>query len=204
MPRTVDFYFDFMSPYAYLAHHRLSGLARSQGWELAYHPIDLAQAKLAVGNTGPANRDMPVKHRYMRIDLKRWADLYGVPFMPPAAYGPERINRGAFYALERGCAQAYVSFVWQRIWGEGAAMDSESLLQEAAGAMGWDAEEFIAYTGSDEAARRLRASNEAATQRGVFGVPTMAIGTDMWWGNDRLDFVAAHMTLASANATETQ
>ena len=204
MPRTVDFYFDFMSPYAYLAHHRLVGMSRRLGWNVVYRPVDLAQAKQAVGNTGPANREMPIKHRYLRIDLKRWADLYNVPFCPPAGYGAERVNRGAFYAIDRNCAEAYVTLAWRRIWGEGAAMKSDDLLREIGDSMGWDTQDLFQFTESEGAVRRLRASNEAATLRGIFGVPTMAIGNEIWWGNDRLDFVETHMNNFFAIASEQQ
>jgi 2-hydroxychromene-2-carboxylate isomerase len=204
MRQTVDFYFDFMSPYAYLAHHRLVGMTRRLGWGVDYRPVDLAQAKLAVGNTGPANREMPIKHRYLRIDLKRWADLYSVPFVPPASYGAERVNRGAFYAIDRNCAEAYVTLAWHRIWGEGVAMDSDELLREVGRSMGWDVEDLVRYTESEAAIQRLRASNGAATQRGVFGVPTMAIGDEIWWGNDRMDFVETHMNNYFTIASEQQ
>jgi 2-hydroxychromene-2-carboxylate isomerase len=204
MPRTVDFYFDFMSPYAYLAHHRLVGVTRRLGWEVDYRPVDLAQAKLAVGNTGPANREIPIKHRYLRTDLRRWADLYGVPFVPPAGYGSERVNRGAFYAIDRNCAEAYSALAWRRIWGEGTAMNSDDLLREIGHSMGWDVQDLLRYTQSEAAIRRLHASNEAATQRGVFGVPTMAIGDEIWWGNDRMDFVERHMNNFFEIASEPQ
>jgi 2-hydroxychromene-2-carboxylate isomerase len=204
MSRTVDFYFDFMSPYAYLAHHRLVGMTRRLGWEMVYRPVDLAQAKLAAGNTGPANREIPIKHRYLRTDLKRWAALYGVPFAAPSGYGSERVNRGTFYAIDRNCAEAWVTLAWRRIWGEGAAMNSDELLGEIGQSMGWDVQDLLRYTESEAAIQRLRASNETATQRGIFGVPTMAIGDEIWWGNDRLDFVERHMNNYFEIASEPQ
>lgn len=200
--RSIQFYFDFISPYAYLAHHRLVDLTRRLGWALDHRPIDLAGAKRSIGNTGPGNREMPVKHRYLRTDLRRWAERYGVPFEPPAGYGSERLNCGAFFALDRGLGEAYVRVAWQRIWGEGRAMNDDALLGEVAEALGWNADEFLRYTASDAATRRLRESTQAATQRGVFGVPIMAIGDELWWGNDRLDFVEAHMTRLTNDLTE--
>jgi len=191
---TIDFYFDFMSPYAYLAHTRLPALAARRGAQLRYRPIDLDRAKLAIGNTAPANRDLPIKHRYLRVDLARWAQAYGVPFTPPAGYGSARLNRGAFLAIEQGCATRYVDCAWRRLWGGGGgAMDDDALLSDLAREMGWPADEFLAYVQSDAARERLEASNEEALARGVFGVPTMMVGDALWWGNDRLHFLDMHL-----------
>ncbi|WP_338617406.1 2-hydroxychromene-2-carboxylate isomerase [Pigmentiphaga sp. CHJ604] len=189
----VDFYFDFMSPYAYLAHARLPELAKRHGARLAYHPIDLFRIKLAVGNTGPSNRDIPLKHRYLRSDLQRWATAYGIPFVPPSGYGSTRLNCGAFRAIDEGRARYYADSVWRHVWGSGGAMDDDGLLAAVAKEMSWPEDEFLAYVRSSEAGRRLEASNAAALERGVFGVPTMIADGAMWWGNDRLDFLERHL-----------
>lgn len=199
MTRTIDFFFDFMSPYAYLAHHRLPGLAQRHGWQLAYWPIDLQQAKLAAGNTGPTSRDMPIKHRHLRIDLQRWATRYGVPFAPPAGYGSTRLNCGAFYAIDRDAVERYVATAWRLVWGEGGAMDDDALLSDVASRMGWSVSDFLDYVVSDVARQRLQASNAHALECGVFGTPTMAIGNESWWGNDRLDFLEDYLRRDASN-----
>lgn len=193
MPRAIDFFFDFLSPYAYLAHHRLPELAKKYGCVVAYRPIDLQQSKLAVGNTGPSNREMPIKHRHLRQDLQRWADHYGVPFSPPAGYGSARLNCGAFYAIDRGTAQQYVSTAWHLVWGVGGKMDDDALLRAAAESMDWNADEFLDFVASESARARLRESNAHALDQGVFGVPMMAVGDEMWWGNDRLHFLEKYL-----------
>jgi 2-hydroxychromene-2-carboxylate isomerase len=193
MAANIDFYFDFLSPYAYLAHCRLPALATRYGYQIAYRPIDLQQAKLSVGNTGPANRELPIKHRHLRLDLQRWAKYYGVPLTTPAGYGSHRLNRGAFYAIDRGVAARYVGTAWQLVWGEGGAMNDDRLLASVAERMEWDADEFFAFTASDTASSQLRAMNDMAFEHGVFGVPTMRVDDQMWWGNDRLRFLEMHL-----------
>jgi 2-hydroxychromene-2-carboxylate isomerase len=195
MPATIDFFFDFVSPYAYLAHTQLPTLAKRCGVSMTYHVIDLQQAKHAVGNTGPSNREMPIKHRYLRQDLQRWASDYGVPFSPPAGYGSTRLNCGVFYALDRGEVQRYVDLVWRRVWSEGGAMNDDGLIADVASEMGWQADHFLEFIVSREAIDRLHASNASALRRGVFGVPTMLVGDDMWWGNDRLHFLERHLQI---------
>jgi 2-hydroxychromene-2-carboxylate isomerase len=195
MAGTLDFFFDFVSPYAYLAHTQLPLLAKRHGLKLIYHPIDLQSAKIAVGNTAPSSREIPIKHRYLRQDLRRWADLYAVPFTPPAGYGSARVNRGAFLAIDLNVAQRYIEIVWRRIWGEGGDMNDDALLAAVAADMGWQAESLLAFCGSQTASDRLRAGNASALQRGVFGVPTMMFGELMWWGNDRLQFLENYLDM---------
>ncbi|TAL75682.1 MAG: 2-hydroxychromene-2-carboxylate isomerase [Burkholderiaceae bacterium] len=182
-----------MSPYAYLAHHRLQALAVRYGFEVDYRPIDLMRAKIAVGNTGPGNRAIPIKHKYLRLDLRRWANRYGVPFVPPSGYGSQRLNCGTFFALDLRVAQSYVCAAWPLVWGDGGDMNDDALLAQVALSMGWCPEEFLEYVSSDMAIERLRAMNEDALKKGVFGVPTMCIGSEMWWGNDRLHFLEDYL-----------
>ena len=198
MPNTIDFYFDFMSPYAYLAHQKLPDMADRHGYVIVYRPLDLGEAKQFVGNTGPANREIPVKHRHLRIDLKRWADLYGVAFSPPAGYGSARLNCGTFLANDRNVARKYVSVAWHLVWGLGGDMNDDILLRDVAHRMGWAQDEFLDYTVSENARTRLRDSQALAMDRGVFGVPMMVLGDEMWWGNDRLHFVENHLRTRAA------
>lgn len=193
----LDFYFDFMSPFAYLAHHKLPELAGRYGYALVYHPIDLPAAKLAAGNTGPPNVKVPVKIRYLRTDLDRWAQRYGVPLNFPASLDSGRLNRGYFYADDAGQAREYVDIAWRRVWGEGGDPADTVLQAEVARALAWDADAFVEFVGSDAAAARYAESNQSAQARGIFGAPIMTIGEAMWWGNDRLDFLEQHMRTAS-------
>ncbi len=193
----IDFYFDFLSPYSYLAHSRLPDLADKYGYGISYKPIDLKEAKLAAGNTGPATAQMPMKLRYAMADLTRWSQKYAVPFafakVPPVT---SRINKGTFFAIERDQARDYVSRAWLATFGSGGDFNSDELLAGLARQMGWSPEEFLEFTGSDAAQRLYEAGNKAAHERGVFGAPIMMVGEEMWWGNDRLDhledYLAAH------------
>lgn len=213
---SIEFFFDFASPYAYLAHSQMPALAKKYNYELIYRPIDLIAAKKAVGNTGPATIQMPIKFRYIAKDLQRWADRYGIPFitqfdkMPPPAAGeggkkPElpkglidssRTHKGVFYAREQGKESEYVACVYQSTFGAGRMAGQPEVLEIVAQEMGWSLEDFLAYIDSDEANRIYEEANQDAQSRGVFGVPAMIVGEEMWWGNDRLglleEYLAAH------------
>ncbi|MGE3692091.1 MAG: 2-hydroxychromene-2-carboxylate isomerase [Novosphingobium sp.] len=197
--KQIDFYFDFWSPYAYLASGRLAEMAEKYGCAINYCPIDLTKAKLSAGNTGPPNLQIPPKIRYLMTDLKRWAALYGLPFGGvPKSKDTKRINIGALLAQDRGMARDYVREAYDATWGQGGDPNSDELLSALAAKLGWDAAEFLGYIGSPAAEERYEAIFEAAVQRGVFGVPIMIFGDEMWWGNDRLDFLEQFLKAQAA------
>lgn len=211
---SIEFYFDFASPFAYLASCRLPSLAEKYGCELVYRPIDLFAAKVAAGNTGPPTVAIPNKFRYIATDLLRWAEKYGVPFMMPGldATGsgepakkmelPREMldssgaHKGVFFARQRGKAREFVDAVFGQTFGAGSFIGDEKVLRNAVAAMGWEPDEFYSFIRSAAADRRYTEANEEAQGRGVFGVPTMIVDEQMWWGNDRLglleEYLAAH------------
>lgn len=193
MSRDIAFFLDFMSPFAYLAHQRLPGLAQQYGYRVIYKPINLPLAKKAAGNSGPPNVQIAPKLRYLICDLGRWAQRYQVPLSFPKSLDSDQMNKGLFYALDMGAAEQYARTAWHQYWGLGGDPADEQLLRRLAGGMGWSANSFISYVRSDDAARRYDQTNAEAHQLGVFGVPTMLIGQEMWWGNDRLEFMEAFL-----------
>ena len=186
----LDFYFDIYSPYSYLGFHRLLQIAEANRYQINFHPVDLKKLKVAAGNTGPANIEIPPKIKYLIVDLKRWAERYGLPFGSiPRAKNYARINSGVFYALQKDMVVDYIKAAYALVWGRGGDADDNTELQTIATSLGWDAPDFMAYIASAEAEISLRNSIDKGIDRGVFGVPTVVIGEDMWWGNDRMDFL---------------
>lgn len=188
MAEQLHFYLDLMSPFAYLAHTQLPDLARRHGLELTYHPVDLPVLKLAAGNTGPSNVTIPIKLRYLLTDMKRWAGRYGVPLSFPKSLESALPNKAVLYAADRGQAEPYVTAMWRAVWGEGGDMREPGLLAAVAETMGWDPAELANFVAAPETEERYAKSTRDANARGVFGVPTMLLGEEMWWGNDRLPF----------------
>lgn len=199
--KTIDFYLDFLSPYSYLANQRLQNMAAKYGCVLRYHPIDLKAAKLAAGNDGPATVQMPVKLRYVMQDLNRWAQRYGLPLafaqVPPVT---DRVNKGLFYAADRDCASAYASAVWSATFACAGEFNSDVVLRQVASQMSWDEEDFLSFVSSERADERYSNSNAQAQSLGVFGAPTIIVEGEMWWGNDRLDFLEEYLAENCASA----
>lgn len=197
----IDFYFDFFSPYSYLANIRLPDLADKYGYTITYKPIDVKEAKLAAGNTGPATAQMPVKLRYAVADLTRWGKKYGAPFAfaPGVPTSSARLNKGTFLAIDKGQARAYVNKAYHATFGSGGAFDSDEVLTSVADQMGWTAQELLDYVRSEKAEQLYTECKKAAHARGVFGVPIMMVGDEMWWGNDRLDFLEEYLAAHPAS-----
>ena len=193
MAAPLEFFFDFMSPFTYLAHRRVAAMARLYERKLRYVPIDLTAAKRAAGNTGPANRDIPVKLRYLMTDIQRWAALEGLPVIFPASLDSRRMNIGTLFAVARGEEERYIAECFTRGWGGGADIGADETLKAVASTMQWPAAEFLDYLAAPESQEEYRLLNSEAHTRGVFGVPTILIGEEMWWGNDRLQFVETYL-----------
>jgi len=194
MKKQLEFFFDFMSPFAYLAETQLASLVKRFDLDIRYVPLDLPVAKLAAGNTGPSNRQVPAKLRYLTTDMQRWAKRYNLPpLVFPQNFNSERANRGLFFAIEKGQQQEYVHQMFQAVWGRGEDMTDESVLRRVAEGLGWSGDEFLAYTVGEDSAKRFAEANKETHDRGVFGVPTMFVDGEMWWGNDRLKFVEEYL-----------
>jgi 2-hydroxychromene-2-carboxylate isomerase len=200
----IEFFFDFASPFAYLAHSPLPAIADKYGLEIVYHPIDLFEARTAAGNTGPSTPQIPNKFRYIRQDLVRWAKKYGIPFEFPAPAPGEptiakaqidssRAHKAMYYAIERGGAREFASRLWSKTYGVGGYIGDDANLRAVAQEMGWDGDELVDYANSAAAQARYEAANREAHERGIFGVPIMVIGEEMWWGNDRLGLMEEYL-----------
>ena len=193
----IEFFFDFYSPYAYLAYQRLPSIAARFDRKIAFRPIDLRLAKAAAGNTGPATIEMPIKFHYIMNDIYRWAEKYDAPFLLPDAPTPEssEANKAVYYAIQHGMAEPFVKSVWDKTYGAGRGLGDENLLVEVAQDMGWQPEALLSFVDSPEADAAYRKGNEQAQEIGVFGVPYFRVGNESWWGNDRLDFLEDHLAV---------
>lgn len=195
---TIVFWLDFISPFAYLAHSRLPAIAARHGARIAYRPLDVQQAKLAGGNFAPSTRSMPDKARFIRRDRLAWAQSYGLPMTDPKAFRAPRLNSGLLYAADREQAREYADAAFHRVWGLGGDPDDDALLRGVCQALRWDEQAYFDYVHSAEARERYARCQREAWREGVFGVPMMTVGGEMFWGNDRLDFLEEHLAALAA------
>ena len=195
MTRVIDFYFDFISPFSYLAQLKLPEIALAAGCEVEYWPIDIPEAKIAAGNYGPSNREVLPKIKVMMTDLKRWAERYGVTLAFPASFDCGDWNCAVLLARREGKAEQFVTDAYRRIWGEGIDPRDRGEFAACARAAGLDADALIEFVGSPIGQNEYRKARSQAIQRGVFGAPLMFVDDQIFWGNDRLDFLSHYLMI---------
>lgn len=189
--KTIEFWFDFGSPTTYLAHTQLPRIARETGARLVYKAMLLGGVFKATGNASPVT--VPAKGRWMNRDIASWAARYGVPFTfnPHFPINTLTLMRGAVGLQMRDGAAftRYVDAVFDAMWVQprnlGDAGEVAAVLDKA----GLDVEAFTALVADPEVKAALVAQTEEAVARGVFGAPTCFVGDEMFFGQDRLEFV---------------
>ena len=199
MTRTIDFYFDFPSPYAYLAHTQLPGIAAEHGATIAYHPFRILELMKIVGNR-PTTIECKSKGRYAGVDLQRWTKRYKVDFARnphSKSFDFAELERGALVAIEDGRGAAYVTAIFAAIWGKPVDLSLRPALIDVLDKAGLDGSRLLERARAESVHAKLDAETQAAAERGVFGAPTIFVGDQMFFGNDRLDFVAEALRAAT-------
>ncbi len=189
MPKTLEFLFDYGSPFSFLADSQLSAMAERTNAELVYRPISLGAVFKATGNRSPAS--VPAKGRYTGLELQRWAARYGIAFSGNAHFPIHtlRLMRGAVAAQQEGCFLPYHEAVFNAMWAKGENLGDETVLRDVLARAGCDAERLLVLALDDAVKARLRDMTDDAVERGVFGAPTFFVGDEMFWGNDSLRFL---------------
>jgi 2-hydroxychromene-2-carboxylate isomerase len=199
MVRQIDFYFSFVSPYSYLANTQLPAVAASGGATILYRPFKILELMQMVGNR-PTTLECKAKGRYANADLARWARRYGVPLVrnpQTAKIDWAELARGALLADDQGKARAYVDAVFAGVWVKQTDFTDRAAFTALLNEAGFDGASFLAAISSGHLAVRLDAATGAAAERGVFGAPTFTLGDEMFFGNDRLDFLTEALKAAA-------
>lgn len=194
----VEFYYDLVSPYSYLAWGRVGDLCEEAGAELVLRPMLLGAVHKMVGLTSPI--EVQNKARYQSDDIRRWAGHYGLPmiFPDPFPFRTLKTMRAAVWLGGEGGPEELEAFTregFRFYWEEGGApkgtteADEDGPVGEVARRIGRDPEEVLGGAATDEAKAGLKEATAGAVERGVFGAPAIFVGEEMFWGNDRLFFV---------------
>ncbi|MEM6302622.1 MAG: 2-hydroxychromene-2-carboxylate isomerase [Pseudomonadota bacterium] len=185
----VEFYFDFGSPTAYLANGQLQKLCTQYDANLIYKPVLLGGIFKATGNAPPAT--VPAKGLYMNNDLPRFAKRYGMTlnFNPYFPVNTLQLMRGVYASRELGVTSEYIDAMFKAMWVDEKNMGEMEIVAEVLTTAGLDAAAFAEKIVQPEIKQALIADTEAAVARGLFGAPTIFVGDEMFFGQDRLDFV---------------
>lgn len=198
----VEFVYDLVSPFSYLAYGRLGEIRARQNAELVLTPVLLGALHDAAGIQAPVS--IPAKSRYMNHDIKRWAEHYGLPmrFPEPFPFRTLKTMRAALFCRGRGELEPFTREAFRLYWEENGApggreeADEDAPISEVARRIGADPEEVLAGAGEPEIKEELKDATSDALDRGAFGAPTFFVGEEMFWGNDRLEFVERELERA--------
>jgi 2-hydroxychromene-2-carboxylate isomerase len=189
--KTFEFWFDFGSPAAYLAFTQIPSIEAETGAKAVYRPMLLGGVFQATGNHSPAT--IPAKGKYIFNDFNRYAKRYGVPFNnnPHFPINTLLLMRGAAGMLEQQPEQflAYCSAVFQAIWIDALNMNDPTTVGAALHKAGFDPQKLMVLANDQATKDALKTATTEAVSRGVFGAPTFFVNDQMYWGQDRLDFV---------------
>lgn len=192
MSRQFEFWFDLGSPASYLAWKRLPKFCASTGAQVVHKPMLLGGVFKAQGNASPVT--IPAKGKWLLGDLQHFARRDGVPFTLPPAFplNTLALMRGAIGIQMREPARfaAYVDALYDAIFGQGRDLRDEKTVAEVLSKAGFDPAAVMALAADPEVKQALIRNTEEAVRRGVFGAPAFFVGDDLFWGQDRMDFVA--------------
>ena len=188
---TFEFWFDFGSPAAYLAFTQIPKIETETGAKAVYCPMLLGGVFQATGNPSPAT--IPAKGKYIFNDFNRFANRYGVPFSsnPHFPINTLLLMRGAIGMQKKHPEQflIYCTAVFQAIWVDALNMNDPATVGAVLHLAGFDPQKLMALANDNVTKDALKASTTEAVSRGVFGAPTFFVDDQMYWGQDRLDFV---------------
>jgi 2-hydroxychromene-2-carboxylate isomerase len=196
MTQTLEVFFDCSSPWTYLAFENLLRLQAELGFEIEWRPILVGGIFNSVNPSVYQSRETPVpaKAAYMKKDLADWARAAGLKIVfPPSAFPVNSVKamRGCIWLAPQGRLVDFARACFQAYWSEDRDISQDAVLAELCATVGLDTDAFFAAVADPLVKDQLQANTEEAMARGAFGSPTMFLGDDMYFGNDRLPLVRA-------------
>jgi 2-hydroxychromene-2-carboxylate isomerase len=195
---TVEFFFDCSSPWTYLAFHNLRPLAAELGVPIRWRPILVGGVFNAVNPSVYAQRDNPIpaKRDYMLKDLQDWAREAGLKIvMPPRVFPVNSVKamRGCIWLDQQDAPRmpAFAQVVFEAYWAREEDISQDVVLAALCAQAGVDAAAFFAGIAQPAIKEQLKANTDELIRRGGFGSPTLFLGDDMYFGNDRLGLLRA-------------
>ncbi|MCO7612414.1 2-hydroxychromene-2-carboxylate isomerase [Pseudomonas chlororaphis] len=191
MSQKVEFFFDLGSPTSYLAYTQLPKICAQTGSQLEYHPMLLGGVFKSTGNASPIS--VPAKGRYMLQDLARFARRYQVElnFNPHFPINTLLLMR-AVTGVQLHMPDRFVEFIdclFRALWVDKRNLNDAATVTQVLEQGGFDPQRILDLSNEEQVKARLKDQTDQALQRGVFGAPSMFVGDQLFFGQDRLDFV---------------
>ena len=188
MSEPIEFYFDFSSPYSYIAAEVIDGLAEKYGRKVKWRPMLLGVVFQKTGQ--PLLVNVPLKGEYSLRDFARSARYHGVPFAFPAKFPLSTVSAArAYYWLHgQDCAKArqFAHAAFRAYWVDGRDLSDLAVLQDLAAGLGVDGAALAAGVSTPEIKERLKVETDTAIAKGMCGAPYFVVDNEPFWGADRL------------------
>jgi 2-hydroxychromene-2-carboxylate isomerase len=190
---TVEFWYEFASPYSYLAAARIERLAAAAGLRVDWRPFLLGPILAQrAHDPSPFQNPTPAQRRYRWRDLQRLCAAEAMPLRLPSTYPRNGLlaARVALIAVTEGWGATFSRAVYHANFAEDRDIAAHAVIADIVAALGRDTA-VLEQAQAAENKARLKAQGEAAARRGIFGAPSFLVGDELFWGNDRLDAALA-------------
>jgi 2-hydroxychromene-2-carboxylate isomerase len=186
MAKKLEFFYDYVSPYSYLANSQVGNIS---GSDLVYRPMFLGAVMQATGNKPPGT--LEVKGKYLRKDIARWAEHYGIVYKrnPNFPQNTLKALRLAIVAQHEGIFPEVHDALYKAMFVNEEDLSDDKVLGEIMKLVGLDESATFDRIADPQIKDELKANTEEAVARGAFGAPTFFVGEQMFFGNDRFDFI---------------
>ena len=188
MIKPFDFYFDFVSPYSFLAHKQVRKIESSEGIKIRYIPVLLGGLHNLHGIKAPAF--IPAKARHMIRDCKLIAEKNDIKFKFNSYFPIRSLNlmRGVLVAEEDNIKNYYIDNIFNTIWQDGLNMNDDIIIEKVLKNLNLNPKTFVLRSASSSIKDSLRKKTSDAYKKGIFGAPTFVANNKIFWGQDRIEF----------------
>ena len=188
MIKSFDFYFDFISPYSFLAHKEIIKIEKKNSVKIKYKPILLGGLHNLHGIKAPAF--IPAKAKHMIRDCKLIAEKNKVKFKFNSYFPIKSLNlmRGVLVAEEDDFKSYYIDSIFDSIWQDGLNMNDESIIQKVLKNLNVNPKTFFLRLTSSSIKDSLKKKTSEAYEKGIFGAPSFVSNNKIFWGQDRIEF----------------
>jgi 2-hydroxychromene-2-carboxylate isomerase len=193
MPRQVDYYFSFQSPWAYIGHNVFRDVAKTYGLKVNYKPVVLVDLFSETGGL-PLMKRHPVRQRYRMVELQRWRDKRGLKFHLQPANWPfnARLADGVVIAaIQAGVdPEPFMRRAFAAVWEGQLNLAEPATLMQLADQSGLSGKQVVERSGSDEISTAYEQNRQDALAADVFGSPVYVLDGEVFWGQDRIELLA--------------
>ena len=189
MIKSFEFYFDFISPYSFLAHKEIIKIEKANTIKIKYMPILLGGLHNLAGIKAPGF--IPIKAKYMIKDCKLWAEKYNIIFKFNNYFPIKTLDlmRCVLVAEKKNFVQNFINKVFDAIWKDGLNLNDNTIVEKLLKNLDINPKTFLMEAIDPKIKDELKKRTDVAFKKGIFGAPSFIVNNKIFWGQDRLEFV---------------